>query len=100
MMITRVCDRCGQPVEEGSLRYEAKIQVYAAYDPLEITFEDLSRDYTAEINRLLQECKGLTEKDLMRDVYMDFRFDLCPACQKIYVKDPLFIGKADGPEKA
>jgi len=43
-MVTRICDRCGQPLEEGALRYVAKIQVFAAYDPLEISFEDLMRE--------------------------------------------------------
>ena len=40
-MPTRLCDRCGQLIEEGALRYIAKIQVYAAYDPLNVDFEDL-----------------------------------------------------------
>jgi hypothetical protein len=31
-MPTRLCDRCGQLIEEGALRYIAKIQVYAAYE--------------------------------------------------------------------
>ncbi len=72
-MITRVCDRCGQPIDEGALRYEAKVQVYAAYDPLEITFEDLAKDYTKEIDRLVEECKDLSEEKLMKDVYIGFR---------------------------
>ncbi|MBU1693215.1 MAG: hypothetical protein KJ726_02815 [Verrucomicrobia bacterium] len=90
-MISRVCDRCGQPIEARALRYIARIQVYAAYDPLEITFDDLSRDFTAEMRRILEECRDLTEEDLMRDVYVDFTFDLCPACQKQYIQDPLQI---------
>lgn len=94
-MISRICDRCGQPIEARALRYIARIQVYAAYDPLEITFDDLSRDYTAEMRRILEECRDLTEEDLMRDVYMDFTFDLCPSCQKRYIQNPLQLS---GPE--
>ncbi|HOW97567.1 MAG TPA: hypothetical protein P5567_06565 [Kiritimatiellia bacterium] len=88
-MISRICDRFGQPLETGGLRYIARIQVYAAYDPLEITFDDLGRDYSAEIRRIIEECRDLTEEELMRDVYVDFSFDLCPACQKAYIRDPL-----------
>jgi hypothetical protein len=88
-MITRTCDRCGQPIEEGQVRYTAKIQVFAAYDPLEITFDDLTRDYSNEIEQVVEQCRGLTEEELMRDVYVDFEFDLCPPCQKAYIKDPL-----------
>src|SRR5438128_2582195 len=43
-MITHICDRCGRPIERGQLRYVAKIEVFAAADPLEITLEDLLRD--------------------------------------------------------
>jgi hypothetical protein len=88
-MSLRLCDRCGQPIDPGQLRFIAKIQVFAAYDPLEITFEDLTRDHTPEIRRILQQCEGLTEAELMRDVYVDFQFDLCCACQRVYIEDPL-----------
>ena len=40
-MVTHICDRCGRPIEQGQLRYIARIQVFAAADPLEITLEDL-----------------------------------------------------------
>ena len=71
------------------MRYIAKIQVFAAADPLEITLEDLLRDTRREMNRLLQQCEGLTEEELMRDVYVKFEYDLCRACQKAYVNNPL-----------
>ncbi len=85
----RVCDRCGQPLEQGALRYVAKIQVFAAYDPLEITFEDITRDHTDEIKKIVEQCKDLTEEELMRDVWVEFQFDLCRPCQRAYITDPL-----------
>jgi len=88
-MTTHICDRCGQLIQEGALRYIAKIQVYAAPDLLDISLEDLLNDHTAEIDRLLEQCEGLTEAELMKDVYVDFQFNLCRACQKAYVANPL-----------
>ena len=88
-MTTRLCDRCGQLIEERSLRYIAKIQVYAAYDPLSIDFEDMTRDHTEEIREILKSCEDLSEEELMHDVYVEFQFDLCRACQRSYLKDPL-----------
>ena len=88
-MATRLCDRCGQIIDEGALRYIAKIQVYAAYDPLQMTFEDMTRDHADEIKEILKRCEGLDGEELMRDVYVDFQFDLCRACQRAYTKDPL-----------
>lgn len=84
-----ICDRCGQTIQQGALRYVAKIEVFAAYDPLQISFEDLMRDHTGEIDALLEQCEGMTEEELMRDVHVTFRFDLCRTCQKAYVANPL-----------
>jgi hypothetical protein len=92
-MPPRLCDRCGQLIEEGALRYIAKIQVYAAYDPLNVDFADMTRDYTNEIKEILKRCEDLSEEELMQDVYVDFQFDLCRACQRSYIKEPL---PADG----
>lgn len=94
-MITRLCDRCGQPIEEGGLRFVARIEVFAAYDPLEITFEDLTHDHSEDIAKLLKQCEGMTEEELMRDVYVKFEFDLCPPCQRAYLENPLPEGNED-----
>jgi hypothetical protein len=88
-MITHICDRCGRPLEQGQLRYIARIEVLAAADPLEITLDDLLRDSRREMDALLEQCEQLTEEELMRDVYVKFVFDLCRTCQKAYVTDPL-----------
>ena len=88
-MTSRHCHRCGQAIAPDQLRYLARIEVYAAYDPLDLTFEDLTRDHTAEIQALLRQCEGLSEEDLMRDVYLEFKFDLCRRCQQAYIANPL-----------
>ena len=95
-MPTRLCDRCGQIIDEGALRYIAKIQVYAAYDPLNVDFEDATRDHTNDIKKILKRCEGMTEEKLMQDVYVDFQFDLCRACQRSYIKEPLPAGEDAG----
>jgi hypothetical protein len=88
-MVTIICDRCGQPMDKGQLRYVAKIQVFAAYDPLEISFDDLTKDTRAEIRKLLKQMEGKSEEELMKEVFVAFEFDLCPACQREYVREPL-----------
>jgi len=90
-MITHICDRCGRPLEQGQLRYIAKIEVFAAADPLVISLDDLLRDTRREMDDALEECEKLTEEELMRDVYVQFQFDLCRSCQKSYVADPMSV---------
>jgi hypothetical protein len=95
-MITHLCDRCGRAIEHDQVRYVAQIQVFAAPDPLTITFEDLLQDHTSEMERLLRQCDELSEEELMRDVHVEFQFDLCRACQKVYVTNPLATASRAG----
>ncbi len=88
-MITHICDRCGRPIEKGEARYIAKVQVFAAGDTLEISLDDLLEDPTARMERLLEQCAGLTEEELMRDVFVEMQFDLCRRCQRAYLADPM-----------
>lgn len=84
------CDRCREPLlVRSDVRYEVKIEVKAAYDPMEITDDDLDRDHRAEMAELLRRMEGLTEQEAQNQVYRAFRFDLCPRCQREFIKNPL-----------
>ena len=87
--ITHACDRCGQPLPAGALRFVARIQVYAAPDAVPIEPQDLEGDPGKEWERLLRQCEGLSEQDLMQDVWVEKRFDLCRRCQREYLRNPL-----------
>ncbi|MDD5557812.1 MAG: hypothetical protein PHN82_11305 [bacterium] len=90
------CDICGCELPHGQLRYAARIEVFAAYDTLEIRREDLEKDLDAELRSLFARLKNVDPDKLLRDVYADFSFDLCPRCHGEYVRDPLagFTGEA------
>jgi hypothetical protein len=84
------CDLCGRELSRPSgVRYEVRIEVRAAYDPLRLTPEDLQRDYRAEIAEVLRQLEGLSTRQAQDQVYRAFDFDLCPVCQKQYVQGPL-----------
>ncbi len=84
------CDRCGQVLlARSEVRYEVKIEVKAAYDPLEVTEEDLAQDVRAQIARVLRQLEGISEEEAQNEVYRQFQFDLCASCQKKYIKKPL-----------
>jgi hypothetical protein len=87
------CDICGKGLLlESDVRYEVRIEVKAAYDPMEITKEDLEKDYGEEIRKLIAQLENISEKEAQDEVYRVFNFDLCWACQKRYIKDPLRLG--------
>lgn len=85
----RACDRCGCVLRKDQLRYIARIEVYAAPTSLEFSAEDLERDRSDEIAGLMQSCEGMTEEELMRDVHVEMRFDLCRSCQRELLRSPL-----------
>jgi hypothetical protein len=92
-MIHFTCDLCGKALlADEETRYIAKIEVYAAYDPMEITGDDLEKDHEDEMQSLLDEMADMDAEELEGQVYQSFRFDLCPKCRAAFVRDPLGKG--------
>ena len=84
------CDLCDKTLLiEENVRYVVDIQVYAAYDPLELTAADLEKDWNAELRALVKRMETMNADEAQDSIYRHFRFHLCPACQKKYIKDPL-----------
>lgn len=84
------CDMCGKVLlADEDTRYIVKVEVYAAYDPMELTEDEVRQDHSAEMARLLRRVADMDAAELEDQVYKAFRFDLCPACQRIYVGNPL-----------
>jgi hypothetical protein len=74
------CDGCGEALlTDSEVRYEVRIEVKAAYDPLEISAEGLEKNYRVEIAKVLRQLEGLSVTDAQNQVYRAFDFDLCPA---------------------
>ena len=82
------CDACGRELlVDSEVRYEVKIEVKAAYDPLEISAEDLAKDHKAELAKLIRQLEELSAEEAMNQVYRAFNFDLCPVCQQRYIRN-------------
>jgi hypothetical protein len=84
------CDSCGGKLPaESEVRYEVRIEVKAAYDPLEIGARDLERDYRTEIANVLRQLEGLSAAEAQNQVHRAFDFDLCVVCQRRYIRSLL-----------
>lgn len=83
------CDRCGNGLLlDAPVRYEVRIEVKSAYDPMELTADDLA-NAAAELKRAAEAAQKLSAEEAMDEVYREFRFDLCRTCQKQFLKAPL-----------
>ena len=86
----RTCDLCGKELpKDGEVRYEVKIEIKAAYDPLNVTEDELAKDFRTEIAKVLQQLEGMSVAEAQNQVYRMFAYDLCAACQKAYVRNPM-----------
>lgn len=90
-MLHITCDICGKKISFGEDdRYVVKIEVFAAHDPREITEEDLDEDHMEAVSQLLNDLPDdLPDPDESAPAYKNFRYDLCPDCQRKFVRDPL-----------
>jgi len=88
-MIRYECDKCGAPLTANdSQRYIVKIEVYAAAGPVELDLEP-SADTKSELDNLLNQLQHADPDEVEDQTYRVFRFDLCNACRRVLIKNPL-----------
>ncbi|MDZ4818479.1 MAG: hypothetical protein SGJ20_05845 [Planctomycetota bacterium] len=88
-MIHYSCDSCKQLIDvQNDLRYTVKIEVYAALDQAETDHDD-DRDNLQDMQSILQRMDDSMDECIGEEVYQQLRFDLCPACRRKFLKNPL-----------
>jgi hypothetical protein len=88
-MIHFTCDLCRRDMDaENELRFVVKLEVYAAFDPLQEDGDD-DRDHLQEIHEILERSEIAESPDISEEVYQQLRYDLCPECRKRFMKNPL-----------
>ena len=81
------CDMCGKGLlVDEEVRYVADVKVFAAYDVMEMTTDDLeSRNLRAEMRAVLKALDGRDAKELEEEIFAERRFALCPSCRKKFL---------------
>ena len=88
-MISYHCDGCGREIPQNALRYTVRIDVRAVYEEQEVGLMELIRDHREEILRLIKEMARKSPEDIEESIYKGLKLDLCPSCQRVYVRAPL-----------
>ena len=88
-MIQYHCDGCGKEIPPKSLRYTVTIDVRAAYDKLEVGLAELVKDHRQELLDLINALSSKSPEAVEESVYKKLKLDLCPSCQRAYIKDPV-----------
>ncbi len=87
-MIHYTCDLCAGDLQ-GDQRYVVNMDVFAAQDPAELTEDDLDEDHMEEVSQQIQEMEENAEEPDLSPTTKQFRYDLCCACHKRFLRDPL-----------
>lgn len=88
-MISYRCDGCGREIPKDALRYVVEADVKAAYDTMEIGLADLVRDHRSELLALIERMKRRPIQAIEESVYKHLHLDLCPSCQRAFIRNPL-----------
>ena len=82
-----LCHRCGRMLHpsEGNF-YIIKIEAVADPSPPNIPEEQL--DLEGEIERLIEQMRDKSERELMDQVYRRLTIHLCGACYKVWIENP------------
>ncbi|NBO91481.1 MAG: hypothetical protein EBV06_04075 [Planctomycetia bacterium] len=87
-MLRVTCDSCGKEIDKGVDHHVLKLEVYIANEPSDLTEDDLDEDHLEAVSELLQQQPG-GEESLCDSSYTRKRYDLCPACRRRFLRDPL-----------
>lgn len=75
------------PNEE--LRYVVKLEVESVIEPVDAAEIDDERDHLMEIHEILENLGDAENECIGNEVYQRRRYDLCPACYRHFIKNPV-----------
>ena len=84
-----LCHRCGTQLEPGrGSFYVVRVEAFADPSPPRVSAQDLAGDIDAEIERLGDETRHLSEADLMEQVHRRLTLHLCRTCYVRWIENP------------
>jgi hypothetical protein len=87
-MVHFSCDLCGKDLQAGEDHFVVRIEVFPNVEPGGLTDADLDEDHLEAVGEMIRD---LDDDDVESAVpaTRQFRYDLCPVCQKRFARDPL-----------
>lgn len=83
------CDRCSTQLVPGKGNFfVVNIEAVADPSPPNIDEEDLHKDHRREIQELVEEMRGLSQQELLDQVYRRVTILLCLRCYAEWIENP------------
>ncbi len=85
-----LCARCCTELTPGKGDFYV-VRIEALADPTPPTFseEDMQHDSRAEIERLIEQMRDLSEQDLLAQIYRRLVIYLCGRCYRQWIENPV-----------
>jgi hypothetical protein len=84
------CARCHADLTPGTGDfYVVRIEALADPSPPRLSEEDLNHDPRAEIERLIEKTRDLSQQELVDQVYRQLTLHLCGPCYRRWIEDPV-----------
>lgn len=87
-MIHYVCDVCKRSIDSQDVRFVVRMEVYAAPGSVGEELDD-DCDHLSEIHESLEHLEASDDCEFETATSQQMRFDLCDACRKNFLLDPL-----------
>ena len=85
-----LCARCGAELTLGKGNfYVVRIEALADPSPPNFSEDDLTQDPKAEIERLIDQMRELSERELLDQVYRRLILHLCGSCYRQWIEEPV-----------
>jgi hypothetical protein len=83
------CNLCGRALDVHA-SYVVRIDVFAEPTMPPVTEDEIqSGDLTAAMDELLKQMEDMSAEELEESVHRRFEYRLCPACQRLFLANPL-----------
>ncbi len=92
--MSKICEKCGLEMPDGSLAYEVKIQVYADFDGV-LPEVNTPEDLEARLQELVTSMEEADPDALMREVFHEEVHLVCRRCRDRYLANPLNLPLPD-----
>ena len=80
----RLCDNCGSQINPADVAYWVRLEIFASPEQPAITAEDIERDHTEEMEKLIEKMEEIGPEECEAQVYEAYRFVVCAACRNYF----------------
>jgi len=88
-MIHVTCDRCAKLIGQDERRHVVRIHISPAFDPNEISDDDLDVDHLKEVGDLIKSIEQNPDAAGIATTPHAMRCDLCEECLEAFVQHPV-----------